>query len=185
MARQSILCHRTEAVAHDVIGAQTHEKVLSMIVREFSASDAPAIVDLFQRSVRILGARDYTPAQVDAWAWRAPSCAEVHERYSDGRLAIVVANADGALLGFADIEEDGHIGFFYRAPEAEGTGVAELMFQRLWSDAQGKGLERVYLEASEAARRFFLKQGFVETHRQELLIQSVPIHNYAMHKMLR
>jgi putative acetyltransferase len=40
------------------------------------------------------------------------------------------------------------------------------------------------VEASEPARRFFLKHGFSELHRRNFEIGGVPIHNYAMEKRL-
>jgi hypothetical protein len=46
-------------------------------------------------------------------------------------------------------------------------------------------LARIYMEASEAARRFFLRRGFEVLERRDLLIGEVPIHNFAMEKRLQ
>jgi putative acetyltransferase len=45
-------------------------------------------------------------------------------------------------------------------------------------------MKRLYSEASEAARRFFLKQGFAVVSKRLFEISGVPIHNYAMEKWL-
>jgi putative acetyltransferase len=54
----------------------------------------------------------------------------------------------------------------------------------LEAEAQQRGLTRLYSEASEAARRFFLKQGFTVTARRDFAVSGVAIHNYAVQKRL-
>jgi putative acetyltransferase len=43
---------------------------------------------------------------------------------------------------------------------------------------------RLYSEASEAARRFFLKKGLVVLHRRDFEVRGVAIHNHAVEKRL-
>ena len=45
-------------------------------------------------------------------------------------------------------------------------------------------MKRLHAEASEAARRFFLRRGFVVVNSRAFEISGVPIHNYAMEKWL-
>jgi putative acetyltransferase len=45
-------------------------------------------------------------------------------------------------------------------------------------------MKRLYAEASEAARRFFLKKSFAVVNKRAFEISSVPIHNYAVEKRL-
>jgi len=42
------------------------------MVREYRVDDLEAVVELFQRSVREVASRDYSPAQISAWAAEAP-----------------------------------------------------------------------------------------------------------------
>jgi putative acetyltransferase len=66
----------------------------------------------------------------------------------------------------------------------DGTGVASALYDELEGIARERGLIRLHSEASEAARRLFLKKGFVVTARRQFDISGVPIHNYAMEKVL-
>ena len=85
-------------------------------------------------------------------------------------------------LAFGDLEHDGHIGYLYCAPEAAGKGVAAALYDRLERAARERGLKRLHAEASEAARRFFLRKGFSVVHRRAFEISGVHIHNYAVEK---
>ena len=69
-------------------------------------------------------------------------------------------------------------------PEAAGTGVAAALYDRLERTARERGMKRLHAEASEAARRFFLRKGFSVVNRRAFEISGVPIHNYAVEKWL-
>jgi putative acetyltransferase len=99
-------------------------------------------------------------------------------------LALVTEGDDGEVLAFGDLEADGHIDFLYAAPEAVGKGVAAALYDELETAARERGIARLYSEASEAARRLFLKKGFTVLHRRDFDVRGVPIHNYAMEKRL-
>ena len=154
-----------------------------MRIRRYVASDAAPLAALYRRSVEQIGARDYAPQQVEAWAACTPTPERIHERATDGRTTLVAVDGDRPL-GFIDLERDGHIDFFYCAPEAAGQGVAAALYDALEVLARQRGVTRLYAEASEAARRFFLKKGFVVTARREFALRGVPIHNHAVEKVL-
>jgi putative acetyltransferase len=141
------------------------------------------LASLYRRSVEEIGARDYTPRQVEAWAASAPTSERIHERATDGRTTLVAVDGDRPL-GFIDLEHDGHIDFFYCAPEAAGQGVAASLYDALEALARQRGVTRLYAEASEAARRFLLKRGFTVTARRVFALHGVRIHNYAVEKAL-
>ena len=134
--------------------------------------------------MRGIGARDYTPEQIDAWAALAPSGRRLDALMADGRTRLVAADPGDRPVAFADLEPDGHIHFLYCAPEAAGDGIASELYERLEAAARGQGITRLYAEASEAARRFFLGQGFTVLHRRDFEVSGVPIHNYAVEKVL-
>lgn len=155
-----------------------------MIVRSYDPKDAEALTELFCRSVGELGLRDYSAGQVKAWLTRAPNVERMHELNTDGRTVLVAVNDEDQPLGFGHLEADGHIDFFYCAPEAAGKGVGSVMYDALEVVARKAGLARLYVEASEAARRLFLRKSFTVTVKRDFEIAGVAIHNYAMEKML-
>ena len=154
----------------------------SVRIRRYRQSDAHALTVLYRRSVELLGTWQYTPEQVRAWASLTPTPEQLDSRMADGRMSLVAVDETDAPLAFTDLESNGHIGYFYAAPIAAGTGVADMLYDVLEASARRMEVNRLHTEASEAARRFFLKQGFSEIKRRDFTIGSVAIHNYAMSK---
>lgn len=155
-----------------------------MLIRRYAPADAEAAGDIFRRAIAAIGARDYTPEQVAAWIGPEGTAARLHPRLSDGRLALVAVDDNGCVLAFGDLEADGHIDFLYAAPEAAGTGIVANLYDALEDAARTQGITRLYSEASEAARRFFLKKNFTVLHRRDFDVRGVPMHNYAVEKRL-
>ena len=156
-----------------------------MNIRPYGPADAPLLSELYRRSVRELGPRHYTPEQVEAWASLTPSTERLEALVADGRTRLLAADLADRPVAFADLEPDGHIAFFYCAPEAAGRGAAAALYAALESAARAQGLARLHAEASEAARRFFARQGFNVIARRDFEAAGVPIHNYAVEKHLR
>ena len=161
-----------------------------MSVRPYKPDDAAALATIFRRAVTEIGAKDYTPEQVEAWAGHTPSVDGMKARNGDGRTVLVFVDAADQPLGWIDLEADGHIDTLYCAPEVVGQGAASALYDAIETLAREQGLVRLYTEASEAARRLFLKKGFTETQRRDFPIahpesqEDVWIHNYAMEKDL-
>lgn len=156
-----------------------------MRIRTYQPGDAPKLATVFFRSVREVGLRDYTPAQVEVWAQRHPDPAKFAARAEDGRLTLVATDLDDEPMAYADLEMNGHIDHVYCHPNAVGTGVAACLVDALEAAAHEKGIPKLFVEASEAARRLFLRKGFSEVARRDFELQGVAIHNYAMEKILR
>lgn len=151
-------------------------------VRPYQASDAPALSALYEASVRHLGARDYSVAQIEAWASLVPSAEALDGRMADGRTRLV-AIAD-SIAGFIDVERDGHIDLLYVAPAAAGAGVARALLEIAETLAPLAGARRLYAEASETARPAFERLGYSVVARRDFEVAGVPIHNWAVEKTL-
>lgn len=156
------------------------------IIRPYRAEDAQLLADLYVRSVQGVGCRFYTAAQVACWVGLAPSAGRLHDLTGDGRLRLIATdvNVPEVPLAFIDLERNGHIHFLYCAPEAAGKGMTAALYQTAEAEARNWGLGRLYAEASEAAVRFFRRQGFTVVARRNLLVAGVDIHNYAVEKLL-
>lgn len=156
-----------------------------MPIREFDPADASALVNVFQRSVRGLGSRDYSPAQVSTWLARVPREADILAHAKADSIFLVATDDAGLPLAFVVTEGDGHIDLLYCVPEAAGTGVAADLYDRMEEIARQRRFERLFTEASEAARHLFARKGYRVVCRGNLVIGGIPIHNYGMEKDLR
>jgi putative acetyltransferase len=121
---------------------------------------------------------------VKAWAPEVPDPARFAARAADGRTVLVAVDGEDAPLAYGDLEPDGHIDHLFCRPDAAGTRVAVALYAAIEAEARARGLARLHVEASEPARRFLLKQGFVLIARRDFEIGGVAIHNFAMEKRL-
>lgn len=153
-------------------------------VRPFRAADAPRLAGLFHAAVHGLAAGDYAQAQLAAWSPAPVDPARFVARASDGRFTLVAVDDRDSAVAYGDLEADGHIDHLYCDPAVAGTGVTAALYAALEAHARMLGVQTLYVEASEPARRFFTRQGFVVDHRREVALGDVVLHNYRMTKRL-
>jgi len=153
-----------------------------MKIRNFKPDDSASLALIFHEAVRVVGRKDYSQAQVEVWSPEPLPADRFLARVSDGRTVFVAVAENDKPIAFIELEEDGHIDRFYCHPDAVGTGVGTALYERLESAASAAGLSRLYVEASEAARRFFLGKGFSLVKRQDFERNNIQIHNYLMEK---
>jgi putative acetyltransferase len=155
-----------------------------MHVRTFLPDDAPFLAGIFHAAVHQIARRHYSKAQVDAWSPSMPSPERFLQRGADGRVLLVAADDGGEPLAYGDLEPDGHIDHLFCRPDVAGGGIASLLYEGIEAAAVDRGISRLYVEASEPARRFFLKKKFVLLRRRDFELDGVPIHNFEMEKRL-
>jgi putative acetyltransferase len=152
-------------------------------LRACRPSDAERLAQLYRRSVSHYGPAAYSSAQVHAWA-ASISEEKIAARIGDGRHVLVAVDATDDILGWGDLEADGHIDFLYSAPEAQGRRVGTMLYDGLEKHAIAAAMPKLTVEASELARPLFERRGFALLRRNDLLVGGVPIHNFSMEKKL-
>ena len=155
-----------------------------MFVRPFQRGDEPGLAEIFVSAVREIAKCSYSEQQVKIWAAGVPDEASYAARASDGRIFLVATDHEDRLLAYGDVELDGHIDHIYCRPIYAGTGVTAALYAELESEASRKGIRRLFVEASEPARRFFLKRDFRQVERREVELNGVTLHNFRMEKWL-
>ena len=153
-------------------------------IRPFRPEDAPALARIFYDAVHEVAGLHYSPEQVKAWAPVVPDSERFLERGADGRILLVAADESDRPVAYGDLEKNGHIDHLFCRPDAAGTGVISVLYDRLEAAARDLGIGRLHVEASEPARRFFLRKSFVVLQRREFTLDGVGIHNFAMEKLL-
>ena len=157
---------------------------VEIAIRAYCSDDAAALAEVMFRSVREAATADYTAEQVTAWLPARPTPEAADRRARDGRRVLVATGPDGRILGYIDLEPDGHIDHLFCVPEAVGHGIGARLYDAVERAAADEGIDRLHVAASESARRLFEKKGFVVRERREKELRGVPIHNYAMSKVL-
>jgi putative acetyltransferase len=134
-------------------------------------------------SDRVVARKDYSEDQVLAWApndldrqaWAA-KCAS---------RQTFIAEFDGTLVGFADLEADGHLDMMFVHSQFQRRGVASMLLEQIESSAQRLHISRLYTEASITAKPFFEHQGFQLIAPQVVRKRGQEFINYRMDKFLK
>jgi putative acetyltransferase len=158
------------------------QKTDEVKLRRYAADDALALLALFRDTIRRINSRDYDETQVAAWASDEIDPNAWRTRF-EGRFA-VVAEIDGDVAGFAELEHDGHIDRFYVSADYQRQGVGRSMISAFIGDAERLGIARLFAEVSITARPFFESQGFVVLETQTVVVRGVKFLNYSMERRL-
>lgn len=151
---------------------------MSISLRRYESGDAVATLDIFYRAVHVTAAASYSAEQIAVWA---PENIDVE---SWGRKQItrngVVAEVDGEVAGFSDVDAHGYIDMMFVAPEYGRTGVASALMSWILVEASRRGARSLSTNASEAAKDFFENHGFAVDEHRRFLRDGVIMTNYAM-----
>ena len=138
-------------------------------LRPYTDADEAAVIELWRRSWQaIYPAIDFA-ARVAWWRerWRGDLAAKAR---------IVVAEADGAILGFVTIEAaTGYLDQLVVAPEAWGQGIGEPLLDEARRIAPA-GIELLVNTDNDRAIRFYRKHGFIIAGADVNPVSGRPVH---------
>lgn len=155
---------------------------MDITIREYRDEDCATLIDLFRGSVRLVARRDYNERQILAWA-PDDIDAELFARKRSAKPTWI-AEIDGQIVGFTDLEPDGHIDMLFVHAEHQGQGVARTLLAHVENFAKCRGMHRLYTEASITARPVFERKGFKVIIEQTVIVRDVPLTNFRMEKRL-
>lgn len=153
-----------------------------MKIRDYQHTDSTEIADLFHTAVHAIDDKLYNSHQREAWA---PSPPNYH--FWEERLALkkpFVAYTDEGIVGFIELEEDGHIDCLYVHKDYQGKGVAAGLLHYLCVVAKTQGIKQLYVEASAPAMLFFKKQGFSIQGKNAVELRGEVLENFSMSRGL-
>ena len=155
---------------------------MPITILPFDTQFTTEIVNLHHACVHAIDPSIYSLEQQEAWAHTPPNYP-----YWEKRLALkkpFVAMVEAKIVGFIELEANGHIDCAYTHPAYQKRGVMSTLYAYAQNVAQQKGLKRLYLEASIVAKPFFEKRGFVILTRNEIKRNGQMIVNFSMEKIL-
>jgi putative acetyltransferase len=153
-----------------------------LAMRPMLPADVPDLAEIFRASIEELTADDYSEAQQEAWAATAADEAAFGARLA-GELTLV-ATFGGAAVGFAALAGNTRIDMLYVHPAAAGQGAGAMLCDALETLAAARGTKELSVEASDAARGFFEKRGFVARTRNTVSVNGEWLANTTMIKPL-
>jgi N-acetylglutamate synthase-like GNAT family acetyltransferase len=153
-----------------------------MRVRIYEIGDTEKIMKLFHDTVHEVNIRDYTKEQVDAWA-PANMNSEIWIRDLKSKFTYV-SEENNEIIGFGELEENGHIDCFYCHKDFQGRGIGTQLLKHIESKAKSLGLKNLFTEASITARPFFGSKGFIVVRKQEVERRGQKFINFLMEKII-
>ncbi|AFZ26222.1 acetyltransferase, N-acetylglutamate synthase [Cylindrospermum stagnale PCC 7417] len=153
-----------------------------MKVRTYEIGDTQEIIKLFYNTVHGVNIRDYTKEQVDAWA-PANIDIEVWMRSLSSNFTYV-AEKDGKIIGFGNLEDNGHIDRFFCHQDFQRRGVGTQLLANIESKARDLGIKQLFTEASITAKPFFASKKFIVVKKQEVELRGQKFINFVMEKFI-
>lgn len=133
-------------------------------IRDYSESDANVLWELFFYTIRNINVQDYTQAQVEAWASDKFDSDYWSKRMNS--LSPFVAEIEGVIVGYTDLQSDGLIDHFFCHHEYQGKGVGGVLMRHVLELGQLRGVKRFYSKVSITARPFYEHYGFSAVREQ-------------------
>lgn len=151
----------------------------TILIRGYEPSDLAQITPLFYDSVHTVCARDYTPAELDAWASGSVDTSAWNASFLAHHS--VVAVLDGAIVGFGDMD-GGYLDRLYVHAAHQRQGIAGSMVRVLEEFARENGYSVLTVHASLTARGFFEHLGYSVFRAQQVSRGEETLTNFVMWK---
>ena len=153
-----------------------------LALRPFLPVDTPVLAEIFRESVTDLTADDYSESQRQAWLAALDDLEAFAKRL--GSQLTLIATLQGSPVGFASLASGGTIDLLYVHPVAAGQGVGNMLTDALEKLAGARGAQKLIVDASDTARGFFEKRGYVAQQRNSISVGGEWLANTTMHKQL-
>jgi len=151
-------------------------------LRAYHERDLDTLIELFRVTVRTIARRDYTEAQVLAWAPDRIDRARWSTRLADSETAIT--ELAGTIAGFANLADNGLVDLLFVHADYQRRGVASALLRHLEAHGRSLALPRLRTDASLTARPFFEHRGFCLVAAQTVTLRGETLTNFRMEKVL-
>lgn len=154
-----------------------------MHLRSYKNSDCKTLYELFLDTVHAVNVKDYSKAQLDAWAPLDDMSSRVAilDNWNTSFLLhhTVVAVENNLIVGFGDISTDGYLDRLFVHKDYQRQGIATALCNDLENFVAGK---KITTHASITAKPFFLMRGYKLVKEQTVIRQGVMLTNFLMEK---
>lgn len=156
-------------------------------IRHYQPEDAQILWQLFFHTVRQINVRDYTQAQVEAWAEDKSDLTDWIEKMKSNQPFVATLNneiVDNKIAGYADLQPNGLIDHFFCHHQYQGCGVGKALMAHIDEQAKKRNLTRLHADVSITAKPFFEHAGFVVKEKQSVSLRGQLFTNYKMEKSI-
>jgi len=169
-------------------GGEESDRAMSAVanprlaLRPLLPADAALLREIFRDSIEELTGDDYSEAQQEAWASAADDVTEFGRKLAS--QLTLIATMEGSPVGFASLAGPDKIDMLYVHPAVAGQGVGAMLADALEKLAGSRGAARLSVDASDTARGFFEKRGYVAQQRNSISVGDEWLANTTLQKQL-
>ena len=154
-----------------------------MKIRAYQPADCIRMVQLFFDVVRSGATEEYPIAQLAEWAGADVDISDWAKSFTE-HYTVVAENEDGELIGFGDLNPNGHFDRLFVRRDLHRRGVASMISDELERFAGEHAIAVVFTQSCAASRAFFEKRGYRVMKRQPFEDHGATYENYIMRKII-
>ena len=153
-----------------------------MKIRRYYPGEEEALWSLLYNTVHKINVKDYSQAQINAWAPDEWDMEQWKKRLAQTNP--FVSEIDGQLVGFTELEKNGHIDCFYCDHRWQQKGIGSSLLKAIEAEAARQGISCLFAEASITARGFFEKMGFSVEGEQVVILRGEEFNRFRVSKCI-
>lgn len=153
-----------------------------MLIRRFIPGEELALFEIYYSAIHLIASKDYTEEQINAWAPSDVDCNLWVKRIRG--INPFVAEVEGKLVGYADVQENGYIDHFFVSGRYARRGIGSSLMATLESEARKLRIAELTSNVSRTAQPFFSRFGFEIVEQRAPFIRGVEVPNAYMRKMM-
>ena len=154
-----------------------------MKLRRYEPKDINQIVSLFYNTINEVNIRDYSKEHVTVWSQRSKDLINRNDFFEE--LYTIVAEKDGLIIGYGNINTDGYIDHLYVHKDFQHMKIGSKICDILEQYAISVGAESLTVHASITAKPFFEIRGYKSLKEQEVTLNGISLTNYLMEKHIK
>lgn len=148
---------------------------MDLNLRKYHPSDCQALAELFYDTVHTVCKNDYSEKQLDAWATGNIDLVKWNQSFRSHYT--IVAEINGSIAGFGDIDLNGYLDRLYVHKDYQRRGIGSYICSILENMVDS---DKIITHASITAKGFFEKRGYKVIKEQQVKRQGIILTNYIM-----
>lgn len=145
--------------------------------------DEAGLYAVFHSAIHEIAHRDYTPAQIEAWAPKSVDSDRWAHKMRE--IAPFVVEHNGQPIAYADVQPSGYIDHFFVSGGFARLGIGSMLMRRIHETAALKDIAELSSNVSRTAQPFFKHFSFAIVEEQEPVVRGIVVPNALMKKRLK
>lgn len=151
-----------------------------MKLRTYQPKDCAALAELFFQTVHTVNSKDYTKAQLNAWATGNIDLLAWNESFLKHNT--ILAETGETIAGFGDMDDSGCIDRLFVHRDYQNKGIATAIAEELERQAVLHGIYIFTTYASITAKPFFELRGYRVVRENTVVRGNITLTNFTMKK---